>query len=218
MSIKQRFLGFINLPDKAWFSSYSTICLPRCGHLRQQPCSQWISLQLKSFSSPKAIGKDDSRTRQNEAWSYEATQLAWQRSDWPTSVNSHAHCVIRAYAHAPCASHSSLHSAPKALVLLLLQSFSSPRHLSVSLPCTCSFCSFLFPGMSVSVLESQIGNKFSFLLSTYIHVLISLSPWFRNAVTLVHLCAETWGPFRFSIAWDLCSFNYMTKFLFSMNC
>ena len=105
----------INLPDfwdKAWFSSYSTICLPRwLFRAMWTPCSQWISLQLESFSCPKAIAKDDSRTRQNEAWSHEVTQLAWQRSDWP--LYSHTHCVIRVYTHAPCTSYSSIHNAPR---------------------------------------------------------------------------------------------------------
>ena len=42
------------------------------------------SESLQSFRCPKAIAKDDSRTRQNKTWNYDATQLAWQHSDWPS--------------------------------------------------------------------------------------------------------------------------------------
>ena len=86
ISIKQCFLDLIfeiklGFWVTVWFA-YLDGSFERCGYLQRQPCLQWISLQLESFSCHKLIAKDDSRTQQNEAWSYKATQLAWQHSDW----------------------------------------------------------------------------------------------------------------------------------------
>ena len=87
MAIKGRFLGFKFARFLLGFRvtvrfTYLDGSFEQCGRLQGQPCSHWILLQLESFNCPKVIAKDDSRIRWNKLWSYEATHLACQRSDW----------------------------------------------------------------------------------------------------------------------------------------